>query len=68
MAAYDYTEWPYWEDCIICKNPQPQGRFHEYPWHITCDDDEAGKKKAAVWMREQKKLAKAAVPTLALPD
>ena len=52
------------EPCIICKLPQPQGKYHEYPWHITCDDDEAGQKKAAQWKREQKKIAQAELPTL----
>jgi len=52
------------ETCIVCGSLQPQGRYHEFPWHITCSYDEAGKKKVAAWHREQKKIAKSEVPTL----
>ena len=62
------STWDVWEPCVICDLPQPQGRFHPEPWHLTCVYDEAGKKKANKWRSEQKKLAKAAIPTLALPD
>lgn len=50
--------------CYICGDPQPQGRYHEFPWHITCAYDEAGKRKIAAWKREQKKLKEAELPTL----
>lgn len=50
--------------CYICGENHPQFKFHEFPWHLTCAYDEAGKKKIAAYMREQKKLAKAEVPTL----
>lgn len=55
--------WPL-EECIICGQNQPQGKYHPFPWHVTCAYDEAGKKKIAAWSREQKKIAKAEVPTL----
>ena len=64
----EYEGWDDWTPCIICEKLQPNGKFHQYPWHITCDDDDVGKKKAVVWMREQKALKKSAVPTFALPD
>jgi hypothetical protein len=53
------------EPCYICGGKQPLiGTYHEFPWHLTCAYDEAGQKKIAVWKREQKNLAKAAIPTL----
>lgn len=54
------------DPCYICGLKMPVvGRYHPFPWHITCDNDEAGKKKVAVWKREQKK---AEIPTLLPPE
>jgi len=50
--------------CYVCGLPQPDKKYHEFPWHLTCAYDEAGRKKIVVYMREQKKLAKAEIPTL----
>jgi hypothetical protein len=54
------------EKCLVCDFPQPQGKFHEFPWHLTCAYDEAGRKKIAVWKREQKTQAKAEIPQMEL--
>ena len=57
------------DPCWICGQAQPLvGKYHPFPWHITCDDDEEGRKKVAQWKKAQKKLAQAEIPTLALPD
>lgn len=48
----------------MCSLPAPFEKYNEFPWHLTCAYDEAGKKKITAYMREQKKLAKAEVPTL----
>lgn len=52
------------ETCIVCGSLQPQGRYHEFPWHLTCPYDEAGRKKVAAWQREQKKLRIAELPKM----
>jgi len=57
------SKWPTIQ-CIVCSLPAPFEKYNEFPWHLTCAYDEAGKKKITAYMREQKKLAKAEVPTL----
>jgi hypothetical protein len=63
-----YKGWDDWRPCYICGELEPYGRFHLFPWHITCDDDDAGRKKMAQWVREQKATKKSEVPTLELPE
>jgi len=68
LRGKKYEDWDDWTDCYICGEPQPNNRFHRFPWHVTCDDDEAGKRKVAQWVREQKAVKKAAIPTLDVSD
>jgi hypothetical protein len=64
LRGAQYKGWNNWVECIACSLPQPQGKYSDVPIHLTCRNDEAGKKKIAVWKREQKKLAKSEVPRL----
>jgi hypothetical protein len=52
------------EPCYVCGLPEPRGKYHEFPWHLTCVYDEAGRKKAAQWKKAQQKIAESEIPTL----